>query len=505
MNGGLRAQRQNNVTGSIERRRLLDASEPIYPRRSRFGEGKAKVKDSREYDLVVIGSGSAGGSAAEVAHGYGRSVAIVEQDKVGGDCPNYACVPTKALLRSAQVYVLLQRAEAYGLVAEHIGFDWGRIIERVEWTIRHTGAASAEQDYASQGIALYAGTATFEDEHHVRVDGQVLRGDHIMIATGSKTRMPPIEGVEWVQPITHREAIRLPRLPASLLIVGAGPVGCEFAHLFSTFGVQVTLLQKPKTILSHEEPELAQTVHQTLEENGVRIFTGVDEKLCAIRGPHKTIQARIGGEIREFRAAEILNAAGRTPQIAALHLDRIGVETDEQGHIRIDEHLQTTQPHIYAGGDVSGPFLFTHFAHYQGTLAGLNMFSGEPQAADYRVVPRVTFTRPEIASVGLTEEEARQAGYRVRVGKFDLRSLGKSLVESEGIGMVKIIGDARSGEILGGHIVAPAAGEMIHEIVAAMVAGATVREVAEAIHAYPTYAEGIKVAAGEWMNVHESQ
>jgi pyruvate/2-oxoglutarate dehydrogenase complex dihydrolipoamide dehydrogenase (E3) component len=463
------------------------------------------MKESGQYDLVVIGSGSAGSSAAEVAHGYGRSVAIIEQDKVGGDCPNYACVPTKALLHSARVYALLKRAQEFGLAAEQIGFDWRRIVERAEWTIRHTGAASAERYYASEGIALFKGTATFENEHRVRVGGHVLRGEHIMIATGSKTRMPPIEGVEAVKPITHKEAIRLPQLPASLLIVGAGPVGCEFAHLFSTFGVQVTLLQKPNAILSHEEPELAQIVQQTLEENGVRIFTGVEEKLCAIRGLNKTIQAHIGGHVREFSAAEILNAAGRTPQVADLNLDRMGVDTDEKGNVRIDDHLQTTQPRIYAGGDVSGPFLFTHFAHYQGNLAGLNMFSGERPSADYRVVPRVTFTHPEIASVGLTEEEARWAGHRVRVGKFDLRSLGKSLVESEGVGMVKIIGDARSGEILGGHIVAPAAGEMIHEIVAAMVARATVREVADAIHAYPTYAEGIKVAAGEWMNARESQ
>ncbi len=328
------------------------------------------MKPDQEFDLIVIGSGAAGGSAAEIAHAYGRSVAIIERDKIGGDCPNYACVPTKALLRSAKVYSLLQRAKEFGLRAEAVGFDWSEVVERVEWTIRHTGAASAEQYYRSEGIALFKGVAMFEDDHHIRVDGKLLRGPQIMIATGSKPRKPPIEGIHTVRPITHKEAIRLGKLPSSIIIVGAGPVGCEFAHLFSTFGVEVTLLQKPRTILSHEDPELSGIVHQALERNGVRIFTEVHETLCAVEGRNMTIQANIKGGTREFSAEEILNAAGRTPQVAELNLDAAGVETDRKGQVKINEHLQTTQPHIYAGGDVSGPFLFTHLAHYQGNIGG---------------------------------------------------------------------------------------------------------------------------------------
>jgi pyruvate/2-oxoglutarate dehydrogenase complex dihydrolipoamide dehydrogenase (E3) component len=425
---------------------------------------------NRSFDLLVIGSGAAGGGAAEVAHAAGRSVAIIEKDKVGGDCPNYACVPTKALLRSAKVYALLKRAGEFGLRARAVGFEWAKVLARKEWIVRHTGAATAEQQYQQEGIALFKGAAAFEDEHHVRVDGQVVRGDKIMIATGSKPAMPRIPGIEAAKPITSVEAVSLRRLPASLIIIGGGPVGCEFAQLFSTFGVQVIMLEMANTILPHEEPELSQIIHQTLELNGANIVTAIKVMQLTQDGRRKMVQTRVKGEIREFEAEEILMAAGREPQTAELRLDAIGVGIDGGGRVKIDEYLQTTQPHIYAGGDVSGPLLFTHVAHYQGALAGMNMWSGTPRRADYRVVPRVTFTEPEIASVGLTEEQARQQGCKVGIGTYDIGYLGKALVESEDIGLIKLIADVRSGAILGGDIVPPAAGEMIQQIVAAMTA-----------------------------------
>ncbi len=208
-------------------------------------------KQEQHFDLIVIDTGAAGGSAAEIAHGYGRSVALIEKDKIGGDCPNYACVPTKDLLRSAKVYSLLKRAKGFGLRAEGIGFDWREVVAREQWTIRHTGAASAEQNYKSEGIALFKGVASFEDEHRICVDGQILRGDRIMIATGSQPRRPHIEGMQRVKPVTHKEAIHLEKFPSSILIVGGGPVGCEFAQLFSTFGAHARRL-------SHWRPSAVQ-------------------------------------------------------------------------------------------------------------------------------------------------------------------------------------------------------------------------------------------------------
>jgi dihydrolipoamide dehydrogenase len=463
---------------------------------------RSPSKPKQSFDLIVIGSGAAGGSAAEMAHADGHSVAIIEKDRVGGDCPNYACVPTKALLRSAKVYALLQRADEFGLRPGTIDFDWARVMARKEWIIRHTGAATAEQHYQREGITLLKGVASFEDAHQIRVDGQVLYSHKIMIATGSKPAMLKVEGIDEAKPITNIEAVSLQQLPASLIIIGGGPVGCEFAQLFATFGVQVTVLERASTILPHEEPELSHLIQHALEQHGATIVTGVEVGRLAIASGQKHVQARVNGQMRDFMAKEILMAVGRVPQTAELGLDAVGVENDH-GRVKINAYLQTTQPHIYAGGDVSGPLLFTPVAHYQGTLAGMNMFSKGPRQAHYRIVPRVTFTDPEIASVGLTEEQARQEGCKVGIGTYDLGYLGKALVESEDIGLVKVIADIQSGEILGGHIVAPAAGEMIHEIVAAMTARATVRDLAEAIHAFPTFAEGIKVAAGEWMNAHQ--
>jgi len=458
----------------------------------------------QQFDLIVIGSGAAGEGAIDEAHRSGHSIAIVEKDKVGGDCPNYACVPTKALLRSAKIYSLLKRADEFGLSPGTIEFDWLRVMARKEQVIRRTDAAGTRRRYRQAGMAFFKGAAAFEDEHHIRVDEQVLYGDKIMIATGSRPAWPALAGMNEAQPITSVEAISLPKLPTSLIILGGGPVGCEFAQLFSTFDVRVTLLQKAKTILPHEEPELGQIVQQALEANGVTLFTQVKVQQVDREAHGKKVRAHVNGQTREFIAEEILVATGREPQTAELHLEAAGIQLAE-GRVQINEYLQTTCPHIYAGGDVSGPFQFTHFAHYQGTLAGWNMFSGEPRPADYRVVPHVTFTDPEIASVGMTEEQARQTGHRVISGKVEIRSLGKALVDSEELGLVKLVADAASEEILGGHIVAPAAGEMIHEIVVAMKAHVRVSVIAEAIHAFPTFAEGIKVAASDWLEQRAKQ
>jgi pyruvate/2-oxoglutarate dehydrogenase complex dihydrolipoamide dehydrogenase (E3) component len=460
-------------------------------------------KADRRFDLVVIGSGSAGGSAASRARAGGHSVAIIETDQAGGDCPNYACVPTKALLRSAKVYSLLRRGDEFGLRPGAVDFDWAQVMARKDEIVRQTGVATAEESYRKKGIALLRGVASFEDEHHLWVNGQLLRADKFMIATGSRPEMPALDGITEARPITSVEAVSLPRLPGSLVILGGGPVGCEFAQLFSTFGVHVTLLQRAKALLPHEEPELSQIIREALVKNGATVLVSVEVRRLTKEGPRKKVHAAIQGQPREFEADEILVATGREPRVAELNLPAAGVETD-QGRVRINDYLQTTRPHIYAGGDVSGPFEYTHFAHYQGALAGLNLFSGEPRKADYRVVPRVTFTDPEIASVGLTEEEARREGRQVLCGRFAIRAVGKSLVDSDGEGLVKIVADRGSGAILGGHIAAPAAGEMIHVLSAAMAARATMEGLAEAIYAFPTFAQGVRGAAREWMHARES-
>jgi mercuric reductase len=452
-----------------------------------------------QYDAIILGCGSAGTTAAKRLRADGHTVAVVEMDQPGGDCPLRACVPTKALLRSAEVYSLLKRAGAFGVQPEAIGFDWAKVMARKEDIVRQTGGGPGAAGKLEQlGIALFRGKASFQDDHSISVAGQVLRGERVLIATGSLPARPDIPGLDEVKPISSVEAVSLPNLPASMIIIGGGPVGCEFAHLFSTFGVKVLLVHKGETLLPREEPELSRVVQDALEENGVILLAGAKVNQFCKEGNLKKARAEVRGEMHDLAAQEILVATGREANTAGLGLPAAGVTTD-RGRVRINEFLQTSQPHIYAAGDVCGPLLYTHFAHYQGRVAAANMFAGTPVRADYRVVPRVTFTEPPIAGVGLTEEQARATGREVRCALVEVAALGKALVESEAKGLVKLVADADSAEILGGHIASAAAGEMIHEVVAAMAAHATVRDLAEAIHAFPNFAEGVKAAARVWM------
>jgi mercuric reductase len=460
------------------------------------------LKADHQFDALILGCGSAGTTAAKRLQADGRTVAVIEMDQPGGDCPLRACVPTKALLRSAHVYALLKRAGAFGIESGPIAFDWAKVMGRKENIVRQTGVTGSAEKLEQQGITLFQGKASFEDEHSVRVGGQVLRGDRILIATGSQSARPDIPGLDEVKPITSVEAVSLATLPSSMVIIGGGPVGCEFAHLFSTFGVKVVLLHKGETLLPREEPELSRVVENALEENGVNRLGGAKAIHFQREGALKKTFAAVQGDMREFIAEEILIATGREARIDGLGLPAAGVAT-ERGRIRVNDFLQTSNPHIYAAGDVCGPFLYTHFAHYQGRVAAANMFAEVAERADYRVIPRVTFTEPAVASVGLTEEEARATGRDVRCALIRVATLGKALVESETEGLVKLVADARSGAILGGHIAAAAAGEMIHEVVAAMAAHATIRDVAEAIHAFPNFAEGVKAAARQWMAARE--
>jgi pyruvate/2-oxoglutarate dehydrogenase complex dihydrolipoamide dehydrogenase (E3) component len=452
-----------------------------------------------QYDALILGCGSAGTTAAKRLREVGHSVAVVEMDQPGGDCPLRACVPTKALLRSAEVYALLKRAGAFGIQPEAIGFDWAKVMARKEEIVRQTGGGpKAAEKLEELDIALFRGKASFQDEHSISVAGQVLRGERILIATGSLPARPDIPGLDQVKPISSVEAVSLPKLPASMIIIGGGPVGCEFAHLFSTFGVKVVLVYKGETLLPREEPELSRVVQDTLAENGVTLVAGAKVNQFCKQGNLKQARAEVQGKIHDLVAEEILVATGREANIAGLGLPAAGVAI-ERGLVRINDFLQTSLPHIFAAGDVCGPLLYTHFAHYQGRVAAANMFAATLVRADYRVVPRVTFTEPPIAGVGLTEEQARATGRAVRCALVEVATLGKALVESEAKGLVKLVADAGSGEILGGHIASAAAGEMIHEVVAAMTAHATVRDLAEAIHAFPNFAEGVKAAAKVWM------
>jgi len=408
---------------------------------------------------------------------------------------NRGCIPTKALLRSAEVLRLLHRATEFGLSAKEVGFDFARVIARKDAII----ARSVENDaflkmLTEKGIPLFREQASFQGPQELRLTGQVIRAERIILATGSSPAVPPIDGLKEAGYLTSDEALELRALPESIVIIGAGAVGMEFAQFFAPFGARVTVLEMLDRVLPGEEEEISRALQEYLEQEGVEIHTNA--KVLRVRrdGPNKIVVAETKEGWREFPAREILVATGRRPNVTGLNLEAAGVEYRRSG-IVVDSELRTSQPHIFAAGDVAGGYLFTHKAVYEGEIAAHNALSEVTQEADYTAVPRVTFTEPQVASVGLTEHEARDKGYRVKTAKAYLAHMGKGPAIGETQGFVKLVADDATGKLLGFHAVSHLACEIIMEGVLALNAGLTVMDLVAAIHPHPTIPEMVRAAA----------
>lgn len=454
-----------------------------------------------DFDLVCIGSGSAGGAAAFVAKKAGIRVAIVEEfkDKLGGNCPNYACVPTKALLHAAQVYKLVKNAGEFGILADNPRFDFAKIAAYRDEIVSQLTGRRIEKNLRDAGIELLWGRARFISDHEIEIAGRRFSAEHFVIGTGSKEFIPPIAGLLDTGFITSDQASRATILPESLIIIGAGPVGTEFAQAFSSFGVRISLLQKDRQILQREEPEIAEIVQKQLLGQGVKITLNADAVFVRKEGSEKVVTIKIGEDEEEVRAQEIMIAAGRRAALADLGLEKAGVEVTEQGKLKLNEFLQTNIAHIWAAGDAAGNIQFTHTAAYEGDVVGRNICHRHEEAVDYNVVPRATFCEPEVASVGLLEVQARKQGLEIEISEFPIGNLGRALIEHDRRGLVKLIVDAKTKQILGGHIAGREAGQLIHEVALAMKAKIPVTEIGRMIHAYPTFSEAVAAAAERFL------
>ncbi len=450
-----------------------------------------------QYDLLVIGSGSSGFSAASAAKGTGRKIGIVEEEgKWGGECPNWACVPTKSLLKSAKIYRDLKHTAAHGVNIKDASIDFSAVMMRRAKIVSALAGKRVEDLAEKLGIARIKGHATFLDEHTIQVGDEQYTSERFVIATGAKTFVPPIPGLNKVDWIDFRKAVELNELPASMIIVGGGPVGCEFATAYATFGTKVTLIQGAPRVLHREEPEMSQIALESLERLGVEVHVGAEVVKASEEDGMKLIEARVGKEIIKVKGEELLMATGKTSTTAGLGTKAADVKLDERGAIIVNSELRTSAKNIWAAGDVNGGMRFTHTAHHEGSIAGYNAFAGKDvMKTDERVVPRVTFVDPEIASVGLTEEEAREKVGKILVGTFQLRGLGRAFIDGEKYGMIKIIADEKTRKILGGHVAGNRAGEMMHEIALAIYSKNKIDDLANMIHAYPTYSEGVMAAA----------
>jgi mercuric reductase len=444
----------------------------------------------------VIGGGSAARDAAgKAAREHAARVALVEKECWGGSCPNVACTPTKAYLVAAEL------AHDVNTLAAKLGIDAGpATVDLARVRVRKDTLKKPQEqwvaDLEAQGFNTFTGEAALVDAHTVRVGDYELGADRILIATGSRTAVPPIEGIDEVGWIDHVSALELTELPESLLVVGAGAVGLEFGQIFARFGSKVTIVDALERISPNSDPEASAMLTAALEEEGIEIVTSVFVKSARRDGADivATIGPRGGSPEYEVRVAQVLLASGRVPNLEGLNLDAVGIETTKAG-IAVDERMRTSVPGIWAAGDVNAVAQFTPVAQYQARLAIDDMFAsnGSVPAADYSVLPTSIFTDPELGGVGLTEEQAQEQGYDVEVVRnhFVRRF---SYIDAEH-GLFKIVFDGRSRRVLGLHVVSRNAGDIVQGFSLGLRLGATVEDIAGMHHVFPTFGEGVKAAA----------
>ena len=451
----------------------------------------------KHYDLVVLGSGSAArDGAARACQRYGAKVALVESTRWGGSCPNVACKPTKAYLVVAElVHDINELAGKLGIDVGPAKVDMARVKARKD-SIRKPQDKWVE-DLQGAGFDTYEGEAELVDAHTVRVGDEELTADRLLIATGSRTAVPPIDGIDEIDWLDHVSALELTELPESVLVVGGGPVGLEFAQIFARFGSRVTLVQGAARISPRSDAQAAAVLQSALEEDdGVEIV--LSSVVGSVRREDDEVVATIvpmeGEGSREVRVTTVLLASGRAPNVESLHLDELGIEHDRSG-ILADDHMRTSVDGIWAVGDVTGRYQFTPIAQYQARIAVDDMFGADPTPADYSVLPTAIFTEPELAGVGMTEEEARDEGLDFGAAVHDIEPVQRSAYKDQKRGLYKILYERGSGRLLGVHVVAPNGSEIVQGLSLALRFDATVDDLARMHHVFPTFGEGIKAAA----------
>jgi dihydrolipoamide dehydrogenase len=463
---------------------------------------------AQEYDLVILGGGTGGYVAAIRAAQLGVKTAIVEAGKLGGTCLHKGCIPSKALLRSAEVYSTLKEGEEYGITATDIGYNFTKVQERKQKIVDqlHKGV----QHLMKQGkIDVYEGfgrilgpsifsptAGTISVEYSNGDENEMLLPKNVIIATGSKPRTLPGLEIDGEYVMTSDEALELEELPKSIVIVGGGVIGIEWASLFSDFGVEVTVVEYADRILPLEDAEVSKEMTRLFKRKKVKIVTSakvLPETLSKGEGK-VTIKALRNDKEEEFEAEKMLVSVGRAPNVENIGLDNTDIRV-EKGAIQVNEFLQTNESHIYAIGDVIGGLQLAHVASHEGILAVEHITGENPDPINYDHVPKCTYSRPEVANVGITEEEALNRGHKVKVGKFSFKAIGKALVFGEKDGFVKIIMDEETNDLLGVHMIGPHVTDMISEAGLAMVLDATPWEIAHTIHPHPTLSEAIGEAA----------
>jgi dihydrolipoamide dehydrogenase len=461
-------------------------------------------------NLVVIGAGSAGLVAAYIAAAVKAKVTLIEKHRMGGDCLNTGCVPSKALIRSAKLLTQIRHSRNYGIRSAQAQFDFADVMERVQKVIKTIEPHDSVERYTGLGVEVIEGEAKITSPWTVEVrtagSVQTLTTRSIVIAAGAQPFVPPIPGVEEVGYVTSDTIWNLRTLPKRLVVLGGGPIGSELTQAFARFGSQVTQVEMLPRILVREDPEISEMVAQRFREDGVNVLVNHKAKQFVIENGEKVLIAEHAGTDVRIAFDQLLVAVGRVANTKGYGLEELGIGTTRQRTVETNEFLETIYPNIYACGDVAGPFQFTHTASHQAWYASVNALFGKLKRfrADYSVIPWATFTEPEVARVGLNETEAKEKGIPCEVTTYGIDDLDRAIADGEAHGLVKVLTVPGKDKILGATIVGEHAGDLIIEYIAAMRHGIGLNKILGTIHIYPTLAEANKYAAGNWKRAHVS-
>lgn len=462
------------------------------------------AENNTSFDVVVVGGGPGGYVAAIRASQLGMKVGVVERDKLGGICLNWGCIPTKALLRNAEIYNLINNAGEFGIKVKEVSFDFEKVIQRSR-KISERISKGVEYLFKKNKIEHISGYGKIPQKGKVDVykkaddskPEKTISAKHIIISTGARPRSIPDVKIDGKKVISYFEAMAPKELPKSMIIIGAGAIGVEFAYFYNAFGTKVTLVEMMPTILPIEDKEVTKVVADKFKKSGMDIYT--ETKVEKVDTSGKQVKVTVSakdGKKKDITADVALMAIGVQGNIENIGLEKLGVKTDK-GQIKVDEYYRTNVEGIYALGDVAGPPWLAHVASHEGIVCVEKIAGADTHPINYDNIPGCTYCQPQVASIGFTEEKAKEKGYEIKVGKYQFRVHGKAIAAGETDGFVKLIFDAKYGELLGAHIVGSEATELIAELGMAKTLEATKEEIVRTVHAHPTLAEAIMEAAGD--------
>jgi dihydrolipoamide dehydrogenase len=446
------------------------------------------------YDTIVIGGGPGGYVAAIRTSQLGQKTAVIEKQHMGGICLNWGCIPTKSLLRNADVANLLQDGKTFGFSFDNLKLDYavaqkrsrqvsGRLVKGVGFLMK------------KNKIDVIEGTGTLKSTTEVEVDGQVHEAKHIIIATGAQAQLFPGIEINGKTLLTYHQALELTEVPESLVVIGAGAIGMEFSYIFKSYGADVTVVEMLPHALPLEDEDISREIEKQFNRAGIKIRTGTMVDKVDDHGDRVTVTVSQGDETEELKADMALISIGVAPNSQNLGLERAGVEVDDRGFIKIGDKMETNVPNIYAIGDVTGKLALAHVASAQGIMAA-NAIAGEPtRVLKYENMPRCTYTHPEVASVGLTEAQARERGYKIKTGKFPFQANGKALGMHENTGFVKVVAEDKYNEVLGVHLIGSHVTELVAGPTGMIGLETTLEEIANTVHPHPTLSEVVMEAA----------